>query len=296
LKIPSADAFAKNIEIISSTFTVGTQQDPSEFLIFLLNHLIQSLSSNEKSITSIQHMFGINIRRKTRCHICSNEFYKSVWESVLAISIDDHTSVTEAVKAFFEEELLTGEDLYECVHCKGKVPGSTKLDIMKASPIVFINLRKFTYNKNIGRVTKIHRFISFPEILNLGRYVNTNVSDSNEENDSISHFTYKLYAVVVHRGDTPVSGHIFSYIRSPDGFWYEFNDETVTQVQFNVVLSEKDAYILCYAETSIESVHPLEKISINSSINSSSIITSTPINSRLNERQKLDHNFNLVRM
>ncbi len=75
LRIPSADAFVENIEKISSTFTGGTQQAPSEFLVFLLDHLIESLSSNEKSITSIQHIFDINIRRKTRCHICSNQSY-----------------------------------------------------------------------------------------------------------------------------------------------------------------------------------------------------------------------------
>jgi ubiquitin carboxyl-terminal hydrolase 36/42 len=90
----------------------------------------------------------------------------------------------------------------------------------------------------MGKVTKIHRFISFPEMIDLGPYVNTNVSDSNEENDSISNFIYKLYAVVVHRGETPFSEHSFSYIHSPDGLWYESNDATVTQVQFNVVLTE----------------------------------------------------------
>lgn len=127
--------------------------------------------------------------------------------------------------------------------------------------------------------------------------MNTNIRNSNEENDSISDSTYELYAVVVHQGQTPGSGHVFSYIRSPDGLWYEANDEIVTQVHLNVVLTEKDAYVLCYVKTSTQSSLHLDKTSINSSIKSSpTIITSTPINSRLNERQKLDDKSNAVRI
>ena len=121
VKIPSADVFVKNIEKISSTFTVGAQQDPAKFLLFLFNHLIQCLSSKEcfvngKSNNSIQHLFGINIRRRSQCQICFNEYFSTTWESILAISIDDHTHVTTAIKEFFKEELLTNETLYECSH------------------------------------------------------------------------------------------------------------------------------------------------------------------------------------
>ena len=144
--------------------------------------------------------------------------------------------------------------------------------------------------------TKIHRFISFPEILNLNPFAKVDVPDFNEENDSPADFTYELYAVVVHKGETPSSGHVFSYIRSPDGSWYEANDETVTKVQLNVVLGEKDAYVLCYARTSTEPSLTLNKTSIDSSIKSSIVVTSTPTNSRSNERKKLHENFHLVRM
>lgn len=171
VKIPGADIFVNNIEKISSTSIVGAQQDPFEFLTFLLDHLIQCLSSkkcfvNEKSNNSIQHLFGINIRRRSQCQIYSNEHSSTTWKSVLAISIDDYTHLTTAIKAFFKEELLTNENLYECDQCKEKVPGTTKLDIAKVSPIIFIHLRKFTFDESIEMVTKIYRFISFPEILN----------------------------------------------------------------------------------------------------------------------------------
>jgi len=49
------------------------------------------------------------------------------WESVSAISIDDHTNVTEAIKAFFEEALLTGQNLYACSHC-----GKKSLEVPKS--------------------------------------------------------------------------------------------------------------------------------------------------------------------
>lgn len=298
--IPTADLFVDNVQEICSTFTFGAQQDPSEFLTFLLDHFILCSSSkqnfvNENPYNLIQQLFGIHIRRKTQCQICFNERSYTVWDSLLSISVDDHTDVTTAIKAFFKEELLTNENLYQCDHCTEKVPATTKFVIAKVSPTIFVHLQKFTFDESTQMVTKLHRFISFPKILNVNLLAKIDDPDLNGRNNSSIDFTYELYAVVVHKGRTPSSGHIFAYIRSPDGSWYEANDETVTAVELNVVLGAEDAYILCYGRTSAEPSLTLSKTSINSPIISSAVVTSTPMNSRSNERKQLHENFHLVR-
>jgi hypothetical protein len=57
--------------------------------------------------------------------------------------------------------------------------------------------------------------------------------------------------VVVHLGGNAVSGHFFADVRSPDGFWYKANDESVTRVKLDKVLSDKYAYNLCYTKVPI---------------------------------------------
>ena len=60
---------------------------------------------------------------------------------------------------------------------------------------------------------------------------------------------YRLYAVVIHVGETVKYSHIFSYIRSPDNFWYKANDESIIQTNLDTVLADNNSYIFCYNKT-----------------------------------------------
>lgn len=52
---------------------------------------------------------------------------------------------------------------------------------------------------------------------------------------------YILYAVVVHKGRTPNSGHYFCFVNVSkevdNSIWYEFNDSTVKSAKENKVLN-----------------------------------------------------------
>ena len=61
--------------------------------------------------------------------------------------------------------------------------------------------------------------------------------------DLNSEQTYRLYAVIVHRG-TSGSGHYIAYINNQDE-WFEMNDRKVTLVTADHVL-EQNAYMLFY--------------------------------------------------
>lgn len=286
LPYASAEPFAQIIEQLSSTFTTGHQEDPSEFLVFLLNHLGSCLTPLESHIdvnsliNPIQHIFGLYIQSVSKCNVCLGESAFRNWEAFLSISIVAHPTLVEALAAFFSKEELHGDNLYECINCQIKVTASKTLQIIKALPVIFIHLKRFTYDKMSQMTRKIHQYITYPEMLNLNPYFDENIRESNKENDSVNSFIYQLNSVVVHLGKTPTSGHIFAYVRSPDGLWYKANDESITSVKLDMVLGDKDAYILCYTKVPKSTTGLSNTELIRSPVHSSSFLTSsTPIHS-----------------
>jgi ubiquitin C-terminal hydrolase len=199
-------------------------------------------------------MFGFNAQFISNCNVCSLESVKEDWQNVWYVHVLPYSTLIEALTASFSNEELDDKNLYICTNCKIKVPSSRKINIIQSSPIIFIILRRFSYDQFSKMTNKIHQFITYPEILNLTPYFDKNIQESIKENDAFNNFTYRLNAVVVHLGKTADSGHIFTYIRAPDGFWYKANDESVTRVKLDKVLADKDAYILCYVKVAIDTV------------------------------------------
>jgi ubiquitin carboxyl-terminal hydrolase 36/42 len=287
LPYASAEVFGEKIEELSVSFQINQQEDPSEFLVCLLDHLIKCLTyfeshTNTNSfLTPIQYIFGLEMQSVTKCNVCLNESVSKSWESYLPVCIMSHSSVIEALAAFFSKEELCGDDLYECSCCNKKVTASKTLQIIKTSPVIFIHLKRFYYDIMLKTTHKIGQFITYPEILNLDPYFNENIRESNKENDTLDAFVYQLSGVVVHLGKKATSGHVLTYIRSPDGMWYKFNDELMTSVKLDIVLCDKDAYILCYTKVPKHKLTLSDIEMIKSPAHSSSFVTSsTPIHLR----------------
>ena len=250
----SADVFANWIKELSPMFTIGRQEDPSEFLIFFIDHLIEWLKSDVSFVghvpsTVIHHIFGLLIQSTSKCRICSGQTVSKNWDSVLSIPVASHSNVTEALDNFFSAEEMNGENLYQCDACRKRVPATKTVQITKASPVVFIHLRRFSHDTVTGLTRKIQRTISYPDLLDLSPYLVEDSGESYQTNHLVNPFSHRLYAVVAHQGTSADSGHIFAYVRSPDGLWYKADDAWITQVRRQQVLDEKDAYILCYAKT-----------------------------------------------
>ena len=128
-------------------------------------------------------------------------------------------------------------------------------------------LDKFTSNEELetkdSHLNKFKEcmFWSLPEILiiffkrfdNLGNKINT-VIDFPVDNLSMHKYIkgypkerekiYELYAVSNHTGGT-MGGHYFSYVRNKDNNWYKFNDNIVSSMSVDEVVSSF-AYCLFY--------------------------------------------------
>ena len=93
-------------------FIPDQPEDPSEFLIFLLNHFMQCISSNDNTTFSIYlsnpfHLiFGINVKSSIICTSCQGGIIKKNYETILSISIISCHDLKEALTVFlFKREI-----------------------------------------------------------------------------------------------------------------------------------------------------------------------------------------------
>ncbi|CAF5175986.1 unnamed protein product, partial [Rotaria magnacalcarata] len=246
---------ARHITKLSSSFIPGHQEDPSEFLVVLFDHLIQCLSSTRSSdaanlSSAIHIIFGIILESSIKCKQCLNENSKQSYESIWSISIISYLTLEQALDGFCSVEELAGDDKFYCSNCQAKVLGLKSTKLNHVSPVIFIQFKRFIYDKDVKVIRKIKQFISYPEVLDISPFLTSEIIQLNHEQYNSNDYIYKLNAVVVHIGETADSGHIFSYIRSPDNLWYKANDGLVQRIDLNAVLANNNSYILCYTKSS----------------------------------------------
>jgi ubiquitin carboxyl-terminal hydrolase 36/42 len=244
----------RRIKDISTTFKTGRQEDASEFLICLIDKIVDAcLRSSQPperlrpssgtsyeqlchSQTIFHDLFGLVLRSRVVCSRCRHTSDTFEVQYTWIIGVRNHSELRQSLQQFVCRETLSGENLYRCIKCKQLVPAVKRYTLHKASKILLINLKRFEFGKNSH---KLSHLVHYPEYLNVSQYMS-------EESANDQSLNYRLYAVLVHVGSSMHSGHYFSYVRSPNNRWYKADDTTMTPCDLSQVLAQHGAYILCY--------------------------------------------------
>lgn len=248
-----AFAFVRNIHIISSAMTIGFLQDAHEFLRLLIHEVHKALLKNSgvgdlcsKKGSLMHSIFGCHIRSRVTCQTCKSK--RDTYDLILDFSLSTArcSSLNEAFQSYTRVECLS--DLYKCSSCNTLQPTSKHITIHTPPRISTIHFKRFSY---ISKTTlKISNPLSYPETLDLAPFMTKRPKHP---------IIYKLYALILHLGQIPHSGHYLAYVRSSNGSWYEYDDSRVTQIPLSTVLNNKYAYVLLYRRvdsSSSESADP----------------------------------------
>lgn len=179
-------------------------------------------------------------------------------------------SVEEALDAFVQPEILDENNKYFCSKCDRKCKAHKGLKFDSFPYILSLQLKRFDFDYNTMSRFKLSNSVSFPETLNVKKYLNestktesdedqTNVNNneadtestdlnvnecamkttdenntSNTESQSNSDkdgcYEYELYSIMIHSGSA-TGGHYYAYIKCFEkDQWYNFNDEKVTKL------------------------------------------------------------------
>jgi len=147
-------------------------------------------------------------------------------------------SLESCIKVFFSTDHLHGEDMYSCENCRKLRNGVKQSAITKLPEVICIHLKRFRHENTYN--SKITTSVTFPMCdLDFSPFMDESIAA-----EEIS-TTYDLIGIISHRGSGTDYGHYVAFCRNELDKKYEFDDETITLVSEQEVIS-REAYVLFY--------------------------------------------------
>ncbi|KAI9274170.1 hypothetical protein BY458DRAFT_454752 [Sporodiniella umbellata] len=249
----SPNYFTTNLKKISSTLTLGRQEDAHEFFMFLLGSFTNSYTPCDRKLTETEEdaglvhlLFGGKLRSRVTCTKCGATSDSFDRYSDLSIDIKGHSKLKNALYKFVDTDTIgadnTEDNGYKCSSCRNTVVATKKMTVDELPKNLVIHLKRFAFDLERCAMRKVHQHVNFPAKIDMAPFVS--------KERRIQAATYKLYAVLVHDGHSCDSGHYYAYVRTPSGNWTMINDDIVSQVSEQEVLSQK-AYMLFYEQKNV---------------------------------------------
>ncbi|KAF4661520.1 Ubiquitin carboxyl-terminal hydrolase 31 [Perkinsus chesapeaki] len=156
------------------------------------------------------------------------------------------TSLEEAIDAFHKPEKLTGDNQWYCDHCKAHCDSIRTLSVFVVPPVLIVHLKRFqktdTHVLGSTRLGSLCCLASKIKTLAVSGTTLVWQVDCSLDGIRIGDYceqTYSVFAVINHNGSLR-SGHYTATCRNrTDGKWYNFDDETVTEVKGSDVITEQ---------------------------------------------------------
>jgi len=188
------------------------QHDSFEFILYFLDYIHEHKIKNIYEITTT-----INIKCKLRK--CLNISSHNESHNFLLLDINNESnSLNDCYINYIKREKLMDDNVYYCEKCKANRIASKRINIIKWPNHLIIVLKRFNYNS---------------------RKIDKQISMSLEWNQ------YELQGFVFHSGSC-FGGH-YIYIGKYNNKWLMLNDDSITEINLNILDKYKDyAYIYYY--------------------------------------------------
>jgi ubiquitin carboxyl-terminal hydrolase 8 len=257
LKTIQKVAKLKNFEV----FTGYSQNDVSEFLLFIIDCFHNSLSREIKMIingTPQDETDNLAIKCFKMIQTTYSKDYSEIWNLFYGVNVseitrvDNNKIISQNPEPFFMVDLpippnnkspsltdcfdyyVEGEIIenYRDEEAKETINIKKRILFWSFPNILAIDLKRFN---NRFQKNQIH--VSFPiNNLDLSPYVIGYKKDN---------YKYELYGVCNHSGGV-MGGHYTAYVKNANGKWYHFNDTLVSEVGITESIITPKAYVLFY--------------------------------------------------
>lgn len=283
---------------LNREWAIDRQQDAKEFFDFLVDCLHEDLNINwqrnplrpltfdeemqrermpvpkvskiewdrycHREESYISSLFAGQHASRLRCTTCKRT--STTYEAFYSISVEIPPSGTgdiyQCLRSYCQEEMLSGDEVWKCPHCKCERVATKQIIITRAPQILVVHFKRFSASKTQS-ARKIHTPVDFPlhglrmdDFVIPGKPANSTNGDAPEGQSIISPtcppFTYDAYAVLRHLGSSLSSGHYISLVRDAQRqCWRKFDDERVIdfnprELRFSDRLQNEQAYIVFY--------------------------------------------------
>ena len=157
-------------------------------------------------------------------------------------SKDKELTIYDCFDIFVTEETLEEDNKWYCPKCKEHQCANKKIEIYNPPNILIVNFKRF------NNMSKIDTVVDFPiEGLDIGKYV----VNEDKKKESV----YDLFAIGNHSGSLSF-GHYYAYAKNHvTGKWFEFNDNSVFEIDGSNRLVSSTAYVLFYRKRDSSNVN-----------------------------------------
>lgn len=177
-------------------------------------------TNGSQPATWVHQLFEGVFSNETRCLTCETVTSRDEAFMDLSIDVEMNSSITSCLRQFSASETLCHKNKYFCDVCSGLQEAERRMKIKKLPNILALHLKRFKYQEQLQKYTKLTYRVVFPFELRL-----FNTCDDTEDPDRL----YELWACVIHIGSGPHHGHYVTIIKS-NGKWMLFDDDIVTSI------------------------------------------------------------------
>lgn len=232
------------------------QMDVDEFFANLMDKIETWLkgTSQEKVLTEF---FGGEVVNQIIPTECSHVVERTEPFLNLSLEVKNKFQLDQCLDLFIQGDMLEGDNKFHCSTCNSKVTALKRCCINKLPHFLVIHLKRFDFDLELLRRSKLNQYCAFPTQLNLEPYTKEGLARREQRNEiealpehPESFYEYSLTGVLVHQGTTD-SGHYYSFIKDRDTQeWYKFNDSNVTP--FNLAHLAEECYGGTYPQESFD--------------------------------------------
>ena len=214
-----------------------------------LNYFLNEFKNNFHSILT-EYLYGIQ-KTVTLCLNCSTMIYNFQTYNFLIfplLEVKNYILMNNYQNPFFNMQNYT-LNLIDCFKYFQKIDfftGQNQIFCNKCQTMQDANYCNSLYNVPTILCLVLNRGkdnLDFRENINFGTKLD--LTDFVQDKNDLA--IYYLIGVVVHVGDSSMSGHFFAYCRSHfTSPWYKYNDAIVSTINENEIYSVGTPYILFY--------------------------------------------------
>lgn len=195
----------KYIGTKNKIFNGLSQQDSSEFIIYMLDAINDELKTNNQTLDKL-YEHNLNITIKCKLRTCLNISSHDEKNNFMIFDLkNDFNKLNDCYYEYIKRIKFEKDTLYNCSNCYQLTNASKRTKITHSPKHLIIILNRF--NKNGSKITKNNNEINVPIYWN--NY-------------------YKLKGIIYHSG-TLHSGH-YVYIGEYNNKWYLFDDNSVSEI------------------------------------------------------------------
>ncbi|CAD8080232.1 unnamed protein product [Paramecium sonneborni] len=209
----------------------SVQQDVNEFFNLLTDKLEKDQKGTQQQ-DLINQIMGGTLGHEIRSLEQDIQFQRETDEVFLTVTIEikNKKNLEEALDLFIKADVLDGENKYFCESINRRIDAEKRCYFKKLPNTFIFTLKRFEFDYNRMLKLKVNDYFEFPSEINMFKWTKDHLIN-NLQLDDYTDYIYKLVGVLIHTGSAD-SGHYYSFIKSQENKWFEFDDRFVSPFKF----------------------------------------------------------------